>query len=100
MSLEKKMSLGVKGKQGGARGFFQYPIGCAVSRDEEYLICDHGNNRVQLFDVNGRLKTMMGMGVLDRPSAVVCASNGAVAVRADNGLFVRHSSFTTSPLSL
>ena len=88
MRVEKLFTLGVRGKNNSKEGHFQYPIGSAVSGKGEILVCDHGNNRVQIFEATGRLKCVAGKGILDRPSAVVCAENGGFAVRADNGVYV------------
>ncbi|XP_063724633.1 uncharacterized protein LOC134852494 isoform X2 [Symsagittifera roscoffensis] len=85
--VEKLFTLGVRGKNNSKEGHFQYPIGSAVSGKGEILVCDHGNNRVQIFEATGRLKCVAGKGILDRPSAVVCAENGGFAVRADNGVY-------------
>ena len=88
VSVKKVSRLGIKGKSSSKLGSFSYPIGCAVSRTDEVVICDHGNDRIQIFDINGRFKSTFGSNILVRPSAVVSANNGGFAVRADNGIFV------------
>src|SRR5262245_163011 len=43
------------GKQGAEPGEFHFPIGIAVNGDDEVLVTDHYNNRVQRFDADGKL---------------------------------------------
>ncbi|XP_075240450.1 uncharacterized protein LOC142335932 isoform X3 [Convolutriloba macropyga] len=94
---QKLFTLGAKGKNNSNEGFFQYPIGCAVAKEGDILICDHGNNRVQIFDEAGQFKQVAGKGILERPSAVVCSDNGGFAVRADNGIYFFDKNGTNLP---
>ena len=42
------------GGQGSADGQLSHPRGLAIDIDHNLLVCDHGNNRIQKFTVDGR----------------------------------------------
>ncbi|WP_228856450.1 6-bladed beta-propeller [Desulfomarina profundi] len=59
------------GQQGSAQGQFNNPIGIAIA-GREIFISDTGNNRIQVFDLDGKFLRMFGgqgngPGELDRP---------------------------------
>ena len=41
------------GQQGSGDGMFTYPVGVAVTDEDEIVVADQSNNRVQVFDSNG-----------------------------------------------
>ena len=56
-------------------GFLNQPLDVAVDRDRYIYVADTGNNRVQKFDIDGRLmkiidKTEDGLGQLSKPAAI------------------------------
>ena len=48
------------GKQGSGDGMFDYPLGVAVSDEDEIVVADQGNHRVQVFDSNGTFLRSFG----------------------------------------
>jgi hypothetical protein len=93
---------GVSGDNGdqhdATAGQLAGPSGVAVTREDEVLIADRGNNRVRKVTTDGRLVTIAGTGArgysgddgaaeaaeLDRPIAVAVAPNGDIII-ADGG---------------
>eukprot|EP00405_Crypthecodinium_cohnii_P014327 CAMPEP_0206451524 /NCGR_PEP_ID=MMETSP0324_2-20121206/19396_1 /ASSEMBLY_ACC=CAM_ASM_000836 /TAXON_ID=2866 /ORGANISM="Crypthecodinium cohnii, Strain Seligo" /LENGTH=549 /DNA_ID=CAMNT_0053921429 /DNA_START=113 /DNA_END=1759 /DNA_ORIENTATION=- len=52
-SLLPITTFGAKGK---GFGEFQFPRGVAFTDNGQLLVCDHGNGRVQMFDINNNFK--------------------------------------------
>ena len=46
--------LGTKGKPGKNKGQFSFPEGITCDKDGHILVCDTGNNRVQVFSSGGK----------------------------------------------
>lgn len=57
------------GGLGQAKGKFQYPLGLAVNARGDIAVSDTGNSRVQVFDPEGRLLTVIS-GYFDTPSGI------------------------------
>ena len=68
---------------------FNFPNGLRVSRNAELYVCDSGNNRIQVFDLDLKFKRSFGKkgsgkGQFDFPSDITFDSSGCVYI-ADNG---------------
>ena len=48
------------GQQGSGDGMFTYPVGVAVNDEDEIVVADQGNHRVQVFDSNGTFLRSFG----------------------------------------
>ena len=48
------------GQQGSGDGMFTYPVGVAVNDEDEIVVADQGNHRVQVFDSNGAFLRSFG----------------------------------------
>ena len=77
------------GHYGKKNAEFNFPNGLRVSRNHEIYVCDSGNNRVQVFDLDLKFKRSFGKkgsgkGQFDFPSDVTFDSNGYIYI-ADNG---------------
>jgi DNA-binding beta-propeller fold protein YncE len=46
------------GKQGGAEGEFNYPLGIDISDGGKVYVADSGNHRIQIFDLKGNFLSM------------------------------------------
>jgi sugar lactone lactonase YvrE len=68
------------GKQGKEPGEFHFPIGIAITKDDEILVTDHYNSRVQKFAADGKL--LAHFAVLPNP--------GGIALDADGNLYLSH----------
>ena len=68
------------GRRGKAEGEFDIPIGIAISRRDEIFVSEFRNNRVQKFDINGRLLAVIPVG--EQP--------GGIAVDQSSDLYVAH----------
>lgn len=93
------------GREGGAPGEFNIPIGVAINAADEVFITDHYNNRVQKFDANGRL--LVHFPVLPNPGGIAVDGGtiylghfpasrmskdktpDRVSVYSDKGVFIR-----------
>jgi len=85
-----KPFLGEFQKPGNDDTHFSDPQGLAVDRDGNLYVCDHGNDRVMVFDKNG---TLLGKWALEKPEQIaVHPKTGAVYVLSREGL-VRRSTF-------
>ena len=77
------------GHYGKKNAEFNFPNGLRVSRSCELYVCDSGNNRIQVFDLDLKFKRSFGKkgsgkGHFDFPSDVAFDSSGFIYV-ADNG---------------
>ncbi|HVU90207.1 MAG TPA: hypothetical protein VHD36_22940 [Pirellulales bacterium] len=68
------------GKEGIEPGEFHFPIGIAITREDEILITDHYNDRVQKFDRAGKL--LGHFAVLPSP--------GGIALDKDGNIYLSH----------
>jgi DNA-binding beta-propeller fold protein YncE len=77
------------GKVGTADGFFKFPQGVAFLPNGNLVVTDSGNNRVQVFSIDGAGKgtfvskygtTGAGVGQFNTPAAVSTASDGSIYV--------------------
>ena len=90
--------------QGSAACRFKWPRGVAVSPINDFvIIADSNNDRVQVFDNNGRFVSMFGSsgaddGEFDRPSGTAVSSSGHIIVSDSNNhrvqVFDRHGQFS------
>ena len=94
--------LGMHGEHGREAGQFVYPVAITQDPDENYYICEYGDNdRVQKFAVDGTLLLEFGsfgteLGQFQRPSGIVWddhliyvadAINNRIQVFTDTGEF-------------
>ena len=58
------------GKQGGAEGEFNYPLGIDISDRGKVYVADSGNHRIQIFDLKGNFLSMFKVrsGPGEKPS--------------------------------
>lgn len=86
---ENGKSIKATGRFGKKNGEFNFPNGLRVSQKNEVYVCDSGNNRVQVFDLDLNFKRSFGKngtgkGQFDFPSDIDFDSNGYIYV-VDNG---------------
>ena len=86
---ERGHTVNITGHFGKKNGEFNFPNGLGVSKREELYVCDSGNNRIQVFDLDLKFKRSFGKkgtgkGQFDFPSDVDFDSNGCIYV-VDNG---------------
>ena len=48
------------GKEGNKEGEFSRPRYLSVNKDGHLMVCDSGNDRIQVFELNGTFVTMFG----------------------------------------
>lgn len=76
------------GKQGDGAGEFFQPMAIAIDANGNLYVADTGNNRIQRFDVHGRLRSMVGGFGWDREQFQrpmdLCADNGLDVYIADH----------------
>ena len=73
------------GQQGGGDGEFNYPRCMAVSKSKHLLVCDGGNDRIQVFELNGRFVGKFGtkgsnLGEFDDLKSVAVFNSGRIVV--------------------
>jgi tripartite motif-containing protein 71 len=68
------------GKRGKAHGEFDIPIGLAMTRDDQILVSEFRNNRVQRFSAAGRFLAAYDVG----------EAAGGIAVDASGVFYVAH----------
>ena len=73
------------GKEGNKEGEFNCPGHLSVNRDEHLMVCDSGNNRVQVFELSGKFVTEFGAygsgeGEFKCPLSTANLSDGRVVV--------------------
>ena len=65
------------GQKGEGDGKFNSPRCLAVTKSKHLMVCDHGNNRIQVFELNGQFVGNFGF---DRPTSIAVLSNGRIVV--------------------
>ena len=70
------------GKQGGGEGEFSYPCCLLVNKSGHLMVCDTGNNRIQLFKLNGKFvgKLVTNGSNLESPWSMAVLSSGRIVV--------------------
>ena len=73
------------GKKGDGDGEFSDPGGLSVNKAGHLMVCDTGNHRIQVFELNGKLVTKFGtkgskIGEFNRPVSVAVLNDGRVVV--------------------
>merc|ERR1719204_517514 len=76
-------------QEGDGEGQLASPQGTAVDKDGNILVCDQSNQRVQVFDKDGKFVSILGGGDVEfaYPWDVIVLPNGDVAV-VDGSLFM------------
>ena len=80
----------INGEEGSA-GAFNCPHGIWIDRrkhDAELYVADRGNQRVQVYDLEGRFKRVFGEGYLSSPSAFVSDDNRLIVAELNARLAV------------
>ncbi|XP_068715160.1 E3 ubiquitin-protein ligase TRIM71-like [Montipora foliosa] len=77
-----KYQFGTRGK---GNGEFDRPYCLSVSKSGHVLVCDWGNHRVQVFELNGKFVGKFGkygsnLGEFKKPLSVALLSNGQIVV--------------------
>ena len=75
------------GKEGNQDGQFSLPHGMLVDSNNNILVCDTNNNRVQQFSLNGRF-TGKSITHLLNPVGIALAPDGRILVTARNKVYV------------
>ena len=75
------------GKQGNQDGQFSSPHGMLVDSNNNFLVCDRGNNRVQQFSLDGRF-TGKSITHLPDPRGIATAPDGRILVTSRNKVYV------------
>ena len=70
--------LGVKGVPGSDNSHFKFPEGVACDKDGRIYVADSGNNRVQVFDADG--KFVKTLPVVEPYAVAVHSKTGAIYV--------------------
>lgn len=74
------------GGRGSSSGQFIFPAGIAVNKDNELVVVDQGNDRVQIFDLSGNFKRLFSLAppgvfmISGRGTGVSCDSIGRIFV--------------------
>ena len=73
------------GKQGGGDGEFNCPRCLSVNKSGHLMVCDSGNNRIQVFELNGKFVGKFGtcgsnLGEFKCPWSMAVLSNGRIVV--------------------
>ena len=71
------------GKEGDQDGQFNCPRGVLVDSSNNLLVCDHDNNRVQQFSLDGRF-TGKTITDLPTPIGIATAPDGRILVTSDS----------------
>ena len=77
------------GKEGNKEGEFSEPCYLSVNKDGHLMVCDSGNHRIQVFELNGTFVTMFGRkgsgrGEFDEPQSTANLSDGRIVVSECN----------------
>ena len=68
------------GSMGAGNGQFSRPLGISVSPDEEVLVADWGNNRIQILDKSLHFKRVMGDSSMYQPTDVKLTPGGVLVL--------------------
>jgi hypothetical protein len=74
------------GGRGASPGQFIFPAGIAVNKDNEVVVVDQGNDRVQIFDLSGNFKRLFSLAppgvfmISGRGTGVGCDLSGRIFV--------------------
>ncbi|XP_035658701.1 tripartite motif-containing protein 2-like [Branchiostoma floridae] len=83
------------GSQGSRAGQLQYPCGVAVDHQDNFIVVDHGNSRVLMFDSSGNfVKTIVTRDQgLVKPADVAVLPNGKIVLTDMKGgaVYILHS---------
>ena len=72
------------GGEGTGAGELRWPWGVAVNDKNEIIVCEYGNNRLQVFNENGDFIRTIEHELLDRPKGICIDSAGRIYVTAGN----------------
>jgi len=77
------------GEEGSAHGEFSYPRGICVTPNDEIAVIDYGNNRAQVFRMDGTFVRAFGshdpaVGTFHEPYGVTCDADGTLVVSDTN----------------
>ena len=83
------------GRRRQANGQFSLPLGTVDARNGLADVADYGNNRVQVFDLDGNFIDKWGSegtkeGQFTHPSAIAIGHDGSVYVGEDEGGRIQH----------
>ena len=67
------------GQQGGGDGEFNSPLCLAVTKSKHLMVCDMGNNRIQVFELNGKF-VGSNLGEFNDPTSVAVLKSGRIVV--------------------
>ena len=78
------------GKQGGGDSELKIPYCLAITHSKQLMVCEWGNNRVQLFELDGTFAGKFGAkgrrtGEFDHPVSVAVLSSSRIIVVCDSG---------------
>ena len=70
---------------GGGDGEFNGPRSLWVTQSKQLMVCDGGNHRLQVFELNGRFVGKFGtkgdkLGQFEHPKSAAVLSNGRIVV--------------------
>ena len=73
------------GKKGGGDGELSSPSGLLVNKSGHLMVCDEGNHRIQVFELNGKFLGKFGikggnLGEFNNPTSLAVLSNGQIVV--------------------
>ena len=71
------------GKKGKGDGEFNFPLGLLVTQSKHLLVCDPGNQRIQVFELNGTFVAKIvdsNLGYLKSPQFIAVLSNDQFVV--------------------
>ena len=69
------------GQKGGGDGEFNYPYCMAVTKSKHLMVCDGGNNRIQVFELNGKFVAKFGtIEEFSTPTSVAVLKSGRIVV--------------------
>ena len=72
------------GGRGREAGQFEYPEGVTCDADGNLIVCDRGNNRIQVLNGELNYMTQFGGGILKKPRDVKIASNYVIVLDKSN----------------
>ena len=73
------------GKKGDGRGELKSPNCLSVDKVGDLIVCDAGNNRIQVFELNGKFVAQFGrkgtkVGEFNAPVSTAILSDGRIVV--------------------